>query len=203
MENYIVNKITNLVNFHILGNRICKLIIILLFIYQSIDLTISYYKYETLINVKFEAMLHKSPAITICSDKNFGKFDEINLFRTIGNYMNQTFKCSVLIGDSYLQCHQISQPVISIITNGNPCLTFLSQLIQNSFISNVHKVYITHYNNQFIYNKNMYFYIHRGNLPPFLLHEYFKLNFGFISIRTKILNHNLLPFPPSNRLSIL
>ena len=200
MEIDIINKIKR-TGINILWNKICKLIIILLFLYQSIDLTINYCKYETVINVEYKSNDYNSPAITICSDKNFGKIGEINVFKTIANNMSKTLNCNNLLNkfpfNSYKTCHQTSETIISINTIGNLCLTFLSQLINASLVENAfHQIKIEYYNQKLIYNKNIYYYIHRANSPPHFLNQYFKLKLGDMNlIKTNILNHYLLPFP--------
>ena len=175
MESYIINKIKR-TGFNILWNKICKLIIILLFLYQSIDLTINYCKYETVINVKFESIYYNSPAITICSDKHFGKIGEIDVFKTIANHMNITINCKFLLYENhysqYKMCDQTSETIISITTNDNLCLTFLSQLINASLVVNdFHQIKIEYYSQKLIYNKNIYFiYIEQ------IRHHIFKIN---------------------------
>jgi len=94
-----------------------RIVILILFIYQTIDLTVNYLNYETVIDLKSERILQELPPITVCKTR-FNSIGRIDCFINFEN-------------SSKISCSKVSKQIVSLSRFYPLCFTYFSQLIDD------------------------------------------------------------------------
>jgi len=83
--------------------RIGKMICVLVFMYQIIELTVNYYKFETVIDIRSEKYFDNFPAITFCynglyqnSPNHLNRHHKRINHKTIADFIFKSINCNFL-----------------------------------------------------------------------------------------------------------
>jgi hypothetical protein len=173
-----------------------RIIAFLGLLYQIISVTISYLKYETVIDLKATWGIVHKPALTFClySDTEFPK-------RTRNPFMQQIFGLSFgcLLGFSNLteeasKCYHLSKLVESVTPFSHRCLSVNSHLLDEK-LSPTDRTYI-----QIAFDNRLktFALIHQSGTPPhFTRNKIEIINSSLNLIDICSINTKLLPFPYS------
>jgi hypothetical protein len=164
--------------------------------YQIISATISYLKYETVIDMKAISGIEQRPALTFClySDTEFLK-------RTRNRFMRQmfghSFGCYLTFPNSTikeLKCDHLSKLVESVTPFSHRCLSLYSHLLDE----NLTHTNETSNNVMFENSLKIFVLIHQSGTPPHFTRNKIEIvNSSFNIIDYSSIITKLLPFPHS------
>jgi len=192
---YLIEKLSKTKKIKLLL-KIGKFIAFLVLFYQIISVTISYFKYETSIDMKAIENEEQRPTFTFCL-KNVEKFDEKNLSLPYVNFDH-------LIGcfyfhknhnfdkNPFVNCSKLTQIVKSLTPRSQQCFSYFSRLFDENFSPN-HKIEFS-----FLIpnNVNAFGLIHQSATPPHLFEDKIEISKSSLNkIDYSSINTNLLPFP--------
>jgi hypothetical protein len=182
--------------------KLFKLLTLIVFIYQTILLTIDYYKYETVVDLQLQRLSENSdflsiPAISLCvgnKNESFKVNDRIFNKRKIGEKYSKIV-CQITTQDwSEIEkdCNHVTNFVESLTPSGTKCLTMFSNLIdvKKYFNTNFGTVLMTET------DKNFVVLIHQNTTPPHLFQNIFRFSKGISrGIQFTSERERIMPFP--------
>jgi len=104
--------------------------------YQIIELTVNYYKYETVIDIRSEKPFNNFPATTFCYKElyenppnHLSRHHERINHKTIAEYIFKSINCTFqdFIYSNREQCKSKTE-IVASIGSSQSCITFFSQL---------------------------------------------------------------------------
>jgi hypothetical protein len=182
-----------------------KFIIIFIgFTYQTIDLTITYLKYETVFSIQSESGVENIPAISLCL-KSKQLFEEISKKKrkdeTIGDFIYRSINCSLInaFKNNVIGCGRKSTIVESFTPFAFRCFTFLSDLIEEQ-TSSQKELHFDISEGLFMFmidnSLDLPFIIHSPKIPPHLFTDLHRYQFQSVNdYRIYPIREKLLPFP--------
>jgi len=177
--------------------KIGEIIILVLFICQTITLTISYLNYETVIDLKLKNRFQDFPSYTVCTsvyNESMSKNCEL-----IIDAINRHIKCGFSKNSITYNCSELSRPIVSKTPYASFCITYLSESTEE-FAINKSRIFA-----EFIIKSiklgdlnitRFKFNVHRTKTPPHIFSDSIHLRSGMSHIICINAFHEiLLPFP--------
>jgi hypothetical protein len=193
-QNILGSKFANY-NLKLLFTTIFKIFSLIIFIHQSISLSIDYLKYETVVDLKLVRGFDRDfPSITLCiNSKNLyhsERTENTTISHDFGNLICK-FKFSYE-PMSKTNCKNFSHILESYTPLGNKCITLFSALIEKRVpIKELTFIDIVSYS-----GIKYFALIHQNISPPHLYTDKFEFGkWDEISIKYASIIESLLPFP--------
>ncbi len=199
---FVMKKVQNILcsnfvnyNLKLLFTRIFKIFSSIIFIHQSISLSIDYLKYETVIDLKLvDPDFNYNPTITLCIDsKNLYHSERTENTIISHDFGNLICDLRFLYGPkSKINCKNFSHILESYTPLGDKCITLFSALIEKKIpIKKLYLIYIDSYS-----VIKLFALIHQDISPPYLYTNKFEFGkWGKIRIEYTSIIESLLPFP--------
>jgi hypothetical protein len=177
--------------------RIGMFFVLFGFIYQSIDTTISYLKYETLFHLKSELLSQETPSVSLCIDSledilYLKKWNTRN--KSLGEYFYRLIDCKIKYSrkSAFEKCNENFEIIESVTPYAHRCITFFSQLNSSKYsVSSEIYLEITVSSLRKILSA-----VHKTKTPPHFFKNYVthKTRYTFSSLIFSS-KERLLPFP--------
>ncbi len=175
-------------------SKIVKLIAFVVLMFQIIELTVSYLKYETVIDMKAIPKGEQRPTFTFCL-KNKGEFSRKKSYSVafdnrIGCAQNQKHTKSNKI--PHINCSKLSRIVESVTPLSPKCLSYYSRLFDENYSPNNSFLFVF-----FIHiTINAFALIHQSATPPHFTKDMIEIEKSQLNeITYSSIERNLLPFP--------
>ncbi len=160
--------------------------------YQLLKLTIDYTEYETIMDLRAEAVVDDYIGLTVCvrlkhrSNKSFKNYNKN--FGYINESIIHSIICKVLMeNNKYYKCQELCPIYISSTPFSDQCFTFLSCNYIKITKKSIHLD---------TFDNNLLLLIHQTKTPPHLLTNYINLKLKyFFMIEYQITEEVLLPLP--------
>jgi hypothetical protein len=176
-------------------SKVVKLIAFLVLIFQIIELTISYLKHETVIDMKVVPKGEQRPTFTFCL-KNKDEFPRkklrlyfVRFDHPIGCAQSQRHKSNKKL---YFNCSKLSRIVESVTPLSPKCLSYYSRLFDENYSPD----------NSFFFaflipiTINAFALIHQSATPPHFAKDTIEIEKSLLNeITYSSITRNLLPFP--------
>lgn len=125
--------------------RFGAVICLIWFVYQSIDLTLIYFQYDTVVELKVISPAQEIPSISVCEPYVL-KYQEMerNMNESLGDIIFGDIICEIQVSgkDTGHECSDAKHLMESLTPNGVRCLTYFSKILnktkpfRNKFIIN-------------------------------------------------------------------
>ncbi len=173
-----------------------RVIAFLTLFYQIILVTISYLKYEIVIDMKAVLDIEQRPAFTFClySGKQFPKRTKIaGMQQMFGHPFGRIF-IQQNITSQYLKCNELSKLVESVTPFSRRCLSIYSHLLDEKFSFSNETFFQIFFDNEI----KIFALIHQSGTPPhFARNKIEVINLSFNQLDFSSISTKLLPFPHS------
>ncbi len=183
--------------------RIANIIAILIFIYQTITLTIDYLKYQTVIEMKTQTPLLESPSFSICIGSH--SMPEVSQNQNIVEFFDKSILCLYKhSADKQIKTCPQFQKVESVTPFSHRCFTYFSRLSDNNVWID-YKSGKVDYITFLIQNEiNTFALIHPNNTSPHFFNQNIEIiNYSHNVIGYSTIFEKLLPSPYQTDCQIL